>query len=92
MGYVKEVPQYKLDNILKLRKKYNVYLLSNTNDILMSWANSSEFSASGHDIGYYFDKMYLSYEMKDYKPSKSIYLKMLADGGMKPEECRCFCR
>lgn len=31
MGFIADVPQYKLDFLLELRKKYKVYLLSNTN-------------------------------------------------------------
>lgn len=87
LGYVKEVPQYKLDYLENLKKNYRLFLLSNTNDFLMSWAKTSEFSESGNGIGHYFEKMYCSYEMKDYKPAKSIYLKMMEDGGMKPNEC-----
>ena len=37
MGFIADVPQYKLDFLLELRKKYKVYLLSNTNPIVQSW-------------------------------------------------------
>ena len=38
-GFIGGVPQYKLDYILKLREKYQVYLLSNTNPIIqLEWA------------------------------------------------------
>ena len=34
----------------------------------------------------YFDKVYLSYQMKALKPSPAIFQQMIADSGMKPEE------
>jgi hypothetical protein len=44
-GFIGGVPQYKLDYILKLREKYQVYLLSNTNPIIqLEWAQTKEFT------------------------------------------------
>lgn len=34
-GFVTDVPQYKLDYLNELRKKYKVYILSNTNPYVM---------------------------------------------------------
>ena len=34
----------------------------------------------------YFDKIYLSYELHELKPSEAIFRKMIAAGGMRPEE------
>ena len=42
LGFFKEVDLRKLDYILELRKSYHVYLLSNTNPFVMSWACSPE--------------------------------------------------
>ncbi|MCC8199708.1 MAG: HAD family phosphatase [Tannerellaceae bacterium] len=86
MGFVVDVPQYKLDYILALRKNYHVYLLSNTNPIIQEWARSSAFSAAGRPIGDYFDKMYASYEIGITKPDPAIYEYMLKDSGMIPSE------
>ena len=36
-GFVTDVPQYKLDYLNELRKKYKVYILSNTNPYVMGW-------------------------------------------------------
>ena len=41
------VREYSLDYILELRKSYRVYILSNTNPYVMSWACSPEFSSQG---------------------------------------------
>ena len=85
-GYIDYVPLERLQNLLKLKEKYNVLLLSNTNGFLMSWANSNDFSGDGHPLSFYFHQVYLSYLLKDYKPSLTIYQKVLEQAGIKAEE------
>lgn len=86
MGYIKDVPVERLRNLLKLKEKYNVCLLSNTNPFIMNWAESENFSGDGHSISHYFHEIYCSCRLKDYKPSPSIYKKVLALSGFKAEE------
>ena len=78
--------QYKLDYILGLRKKYKLYLLTNNNPILIDWARTSDFSEAGLPITHYFDKLYISYEMKCTKPGRLIYEKLIQDSGVNPSE------
>jgi len=78
--------QYKLDYILELRKKYKLYLLTNNNPIIIGWACTSDFSEAGFPITCYFDKLYISYEMKCTKPGRLIFEKMIQDSGIKPSE------
>jgi putative hydrolase of the HAD superfamily len=85
LGFVVEVPQEKLDYVMNLREKYNVYLLSNTNPMIQHWARNDKFSDKG-SISNYFDKLYCSYEMGLTKPSETIFEAMLKDSGMKAEE------
>ena len=85
-GYVDSVILDRLQNLLKLKENYRVLLLSNTNPFLTSWAESDAFSGDGHPIGYYFHQVYYSYSMKDYKPSLSIFRKLLESEGIKAEE------
>lgn len=87
MGFVKEVPQYKLDYILRLRENYNVYLLSNTNPIIQQqWAQTDRFTPAGKPLNHYFDKLYTSYEAGVTKPDIRIFQHMLNDSGMFPFE------
>ncbi|WP_288205351.1 HAD family phosphatase [uncultured Parabacteroides sp.] len=87
LGFIVDVPQYKLDHLLKLREHYNVYLLSNTNPIIQEgWARTDQFSAAGRPIGDYFDKMYTSYEVGVTKPDRKIFDYMIADSGLIPYE------
>lgn len=86
MGFVQAVPQYKLDYILELRKKYNVYILSNTNPVVMAWAKTKAFSEIGLPVTDYCDKFYASFEMKITKPDPRIFELMVRDSGMIPSE------
>ena len=86
-GYFVQLPQCNLDKVLELRERgYRVSLLSNTNPFMMQWARSSAFDPAGHGIGYYFDALYLSYEMGVMKPDRRIYEMMLAGEHALPDE------
>ena len=69
-GYAAELYQRNFDALLRLRNEgFPVALLSNTNPFMMRWARSSAFDGNGHGLDYYFDRLYLSYEMRMMKPS-----------------------
>lgn len=87
LGYVGSVDKVILDELLCLKQKYNICLLSNTNPFMMNWAESEDFSGDGHSINHYFHHLYYSYKMHDYKPAQSIFEKMLIKGNMKADEC-----
>lgn len=80
------VEPYKVRLLLKLKEKYNLMLLSNVNPI--AWQRCCElfFEAEGADIEDVFEKLYLSYEMKESKPSEAIYRKLFSDSGAIPSE------
>ena len=87
MGFIADLPEYKLQMLEDLRNKgYNLYLLSNTNPVIMRWAMSPEFSPNGKPIQDYFDRLYLSYRMKSVKPNIKIFQDMISDSGMIPSE------
>jgi len=79
-------PQYRLDYLEELHKKYEIYILSNTNPFVMSWARSSEFTASGKSLDYYVDKVYASYQVKSVKPHKEIFEYMIRNAKINPSE------
>ena len=87
-GYAKEVPARNLDALMRLRQEgYRLLLLSNTTPYMMEWVNSSAFDGRGHSIDYYFDAMYLSYQMKLMKPSEEIFRRVLMSEQIAPSEC-----
>jgi putative hydrolase of the HAD superfamily len=87
LGFLKEVPAYKLKMLEDLKARgYHLYLLSNTNPIIMSWAFTPDFSQEGKSIDEYFDKLYLSYQIGCTKPSPEIYHFLMKDSGIVPSE------
>ena len=52
----------------------------------MDWARSREFSPAGKPLDAYFDKLFLSYEMKCMKPDRAIFDRMAAEAPLVPAE------
>ena len=78
--------EYKLDFLQELRKTYNVFMLSNINPIVADWTCKPGFTASGRSLMDYFDKLYLSYQMKCMKPDFKIYRMMIEDACINASE------
>ncbi len=86
MGFVVEVPQYKVEYMDDLRRRgYKVYILSNTNPYIMSWARSNEF-ACGKPLDAYADGLVLSYEARSMKPDRGIFDALIKETGLIPGE------
>jgi putative hydrolase of the HAD superfamily len=83
---ISDPPAWKLEYLLELRKKYSLYLLSNNNPIIMNRARTPAFSPAGRPITDYFDKLYLSFEMKCTKPGRDIFQTLIRDSGIRPDE------
>ncbi|WP_029903871.1 HAD family phosphatase [Prevotella sp. 10(H)] len=90
LGFLDHIPEYKFQLLKELRKKYKVYLLSNTNPSIMGWAMTHEFSPEGIPIQDYFDKCYLSYEIGCAKPDREIFDFIIQDSAMQPAETLFF--
>lgn len=86
MAFLVDIPEYKYQLLKDLRKKYNVYLLSNTNPVIMAWAESEDFSPTKEPITAFFDKCYYSFKIGAAKPDKAIFEEVIKDSGMNPEE------
>ena len=68
-SFLDGIPAYKLDFLLELCTRYDVCLLSNTNAIHWNYACTHDFAQGGHRVEDYFDRIYLSYQMKMIKPA-----------------------
>ena len=86
MAFLTGIPEYKFQLLKDLRKEYNVYLLSNTNPVIMGWADSDKFSPTGEPISAFFDKMFFSYKLGYTKPEKESFEIVLKEAGIKAEE------
>ncbi|WP_077153056.1 HAD family hydrolase [Bacteroides bouchesdurhonensis] len=85
-SFLVDIPTYKLELLLKLREKYVVYLLSNTNAIHWKWACENAFPYRTFKVEDYFEKAYLSFEMKMIKPEMEIFKAVIEDADIDPKE------
>ena len=58
------IPPHRLEQLRELRKKYNIYMLSNTNSIMWNSRIAEEFRQEGLEREDYFDGMVTSFEAK----------------------------
>ena len=81
-----DIPIYKLELLLELRKQYNTILLSNTNAIHWKWAEQTFFSYKGHQVSDFFDRIYLSYQLHMEKPNTDIFEYVIETANIPPTE------
>lgn len=74
--------------LLELKKKYNVYLLSNTNELHIEWVLKD--LKKNHKISdfesLFFDRVFYSHNMKMRKPEQAIYNTVIEETGIKAYE------
>lgn len=80
------IPPHRLDALEDLRNRYNIYLLSNTNPIMVNSDIKYYFRVCGKEMEDYFDGMVLSYEAKSIKPDSRIFEYAVSHLGIVPEE------
>jgi len=84
---LKDIPKERIDLLLQLRKKYRLFLLSNTNPYHTEICTKNELAKYGLSLNALFDRCFLSYQMGIAKPNPEIFLKLLQCSGIKAEEC-----
>lgn len=84
--FLLDIPMYKLDYLLDLKKRYKVAMLSNTSPIAIEYITHRNFTSRGLKLEDYFDEFYYSFELKCMKPDDEIYERMIARSGMVPSE------
>lgn len=87
-----EFPRHRLDMLLELRKKHQVFLLSNINPMHEVWV--ADYMDRQYGLRDYetlhFDGVYFSHLVRLRKPMREIYEYVLADAELKPETCMFF--
>ena len=82
------MPPHRLDMLLQLRERHKVYLLSNTNELHITWVH--RYLAREHGVERfeetYFDKAFYSHELKDRKPNPSIFQAVAREAGFDPAD------
>jgi putative hydrolase of the HAD superfamily len=81
-------PTRKLQLLETLKTSYNVYLLSNTNNIHLQYINNTLLPRINHhtSLDDFFHRAYYSHQMKKRKPDAEIFEQVLVEGNFKPEE------
>ncbi len=74
--FLTEISTKKLYDLIELRKKFKLYLLSNTNPVAIRKVDDL-FRMSGYVFEDFFDKTFLSYQMKMVKPDTAIFVEVL---------------
>ena len=84
-----EMPKSRIDFLKEMGKKYNIYLLSNTNAIHMMWLDEylkEHYQMSIQDFTQLFKKHYFSFQLQMRKPDADIYKHLIEDSGINPAE------
>jgi FMN phosphatase YigB (HAD superfamily) len=81
-----DFPLYRLEFLEKLSKKYQLYLLSNTDSI-----HIDHFKETNGDVFYNrfyncFEKVYFSYDLGKRKPDVEIYNYLINENNLNPEK------
>ena len=81
-------PKKKLELLETLKAKYNVYLLSNTNDIHLQHINNILLPKVNHhtSLDDFFHRAYYSHRMKKRKPDAEIFEQVLNESNFLPGE------
>ncbi len=84
-GVLLDFPMYRLEFLEKLSKKYQLFLLSNTDSI-----HINHFKEKNGDEFYYrfyncFEKVYFSYDLGMRKPDEEIYNFVIKENNLNPK-------
>lgn len=81
-----DFPSYRLEFLQRLSQKYELFLLSNTNDLHMEKVRRELKKSSELPLEHYFKTIFLSQEIKDRKPNGSIFESVSRTIGLPPEQ------
>lgn len=82
---LKDIPPHRIEFLSKLKDRYQLYLLSNTNPIHLDDIIDRLHVQHGRNIlNELFRECFYSYQMNDVKPEPSIYQKVLEKTGALP--------
>lgn len=84
-SFLLSIPIGRLRQLERLRGKYRIFLLSNTNPIMWDDYIARAFRIDGHDREYYFDGVLTSFEAGCNKPAPEIFRRAIEKFGLVPE-------
>jgi putative hydrolase of the HAD superfamily len=81
-----DFPSKKIEMLKIASRNFRTFLLSNTNNIHSMKFEKVFKDTTGTNIHGYFEKVYYSFEMNTRKPEKDIFLTVLEENNLIPEE------
>lgn len=81
-----DFPKERIDLIKRLSKKYNIYLLSNTNEIHYNQYIKDFKNQYGFEFSSLFKKAYFSHQVGMRKPDVNIFRFAIENSNLNPEE------
>ena len=79
------IEPYKVELLRKMSESYDLYMLSNNNEISIK-RSSKMFADAGIPMEKIFRKCFLSYQMKALKPSATFYKRVMEEIGRPSDE------
>lgn len=83
---VLDIPAKRVEMVKALRKKFNVFLFSNTNQIHINRLHKEFRETHGIDFPSIFEKDFYSHEIHERKPDLSSFQKVIQLSGVRPDE------
>jgi len=80
-----EIQPERLELVRSLKGKYDLYLLSNNNPVVMNYLEP-KFAEMGFPMDELFIKCFYSYKMKVLKPSEEFFRRAIKEIGLPPRE------
>lgn len=81
-----DFPKKRIELIQKLKSKYRLFLLSNTNVIHYQKYNNDLINQYGFELSSLFEKAYYSFDLGMRKPDMEIFEYVIKDSNLKPLE------
>lgn len=85
-SYLTGIPAERLDLLMRLRARYPLFVLSNTNEAHWAMARRDYFSYRGERVDTLFRHTFLSYELGVEKPNPQIFARTIEGIGCAPDE------
>jgi putative hydrolase of the HAD superfamily len=86
-SFLGEIAPRRIEQMLVLRKKFQTYILSNTNSIHVRCFNAQMYAAHGiSSLDELVEKVYYSHEVGMRKPNPAIYVHLLEKEGLQPDQ------
>ncbi len=86
-SFLLDIPEERIELLRKLKNKFHLSLLSNTNPIHAELNTVNELNKHGESLESLFDHLFFSYKMGLTKPHSEIYKQVIEELNVEPANC-----